>query len=110
MQTAFEKGQVGEADIYGAASYLIVDSWLYLFEYHNSPEESLFKRLAQLTAASDEPPLRIAHCIRDLAYGNESRIDDLKTMVKSKDPRYHEIFDRCLWLPKPGKKDRPAEI
>ena len=46
---------------------------------------------------TDEPPLRIAHCIRDLAYGDESRTDDLVTMVQSSDPAYKEIFERCYW-------------
>ena len=45
----------------------------------------------------DAPPLRIAHCIRDLAYGDESRTDDLIAMVKSDDPHYRVIFEACLW-------------
>jgi hypothetical protein len=69
---------------------------------HRNP----FEYLAQLTAQIDSPPLRIAHCIRDLAYGDESRADDLEAMVKSNDPQYREIFERCLWIPTAEEKKK----
>jgi hypothetical protein len=84
----------------------LFDSWLYIFENHNTREESIFERLARLTQNNDAPPLRIAHCIRDLAYGDESRADDLVSMVKSNDPQYREIFERCLWLPTAEEKKK----
>ncbi|MHC1624363.1 MAG: hypothetical protein ACXQTR_07255 [Candidatus Methanospirareceae archaeon] len=52
----------------------------------------------------DDPPLRIAHCIRDLAYGDESRTADLISMVKSNNPEYRAIFEACLWRPTPEEE------
>ena len=39
----------------------------------------------------------VAHYIRDLAYGDESRIKDLKSMVNSEDPQYRKIFETVYW-------------
>ncbi len=61
--------------------------------------QPLLAEIAELTRHRDEPALRIAYCIRDLAYGDESRADDLKTMVESDEPGYREIFTDCYWLP-----------
>ncbi len=95
---AFEKEKYGEAEIYRAAFQLLFDAWLYIYGYYETHKDPLFDRLADLTRAIDAPPLRIAHCIRDLAYGNESRTEDLVAMVKSDDPGYREIFERCHWI------------
>jgi len=104
VEKSFEKDIAGETEIYLAAWQLIFDSWLYIYEYYQTPAESIFKNLAKLTANNDAPPLRIAHCIRDLAYGDESRAEDLAAMVRSEDPRYREIFETCLWIPTPEEK------
>ena len=106
VEQAFEKGNFGETEIYSAAWQLIFDCWLFFIGYHNTREESTFEHLAQLTQNIDAPPIRIAHCIRDLAYGDESRADDLVAMVKSDDPRYREIFERCLWIPTAEEKKK----
>ena len=108
MEKAFEVVTAGETEIYLAAWQLIFDSWLYIFGYYEKREESLFKNLARLTADHDAPPLRIAHCIRDLAYGDETRTKDLVKMVRSKDPRYRKIFETCYWLPTPEEAAREA--
>ena len=42
----------------------------------------------------------VAHCICDLAYGDESRIKDLKAMVNSDDPQYRKIFETVYWRSK----------
>jgi hypothetical protein len=42
--------------------------------------------------------VKIAHCLRDIAYGDESRTDDLIRMVKSDDPEYNKIFREVLWI------------
>ncbi len=94
---AFESQKYDETDIHWAAFHLLFDVWLYLHQNHNTPTQSPFHRLGQLTAAVAAPPLVIAHCIRDIAYGDESRIDDLKALVESDDPAYRDIFVRCLW-------------
>jgi hypothetical protein len=106
VEQAFEKGNVGETEIYSAAWQLLFDSWLYIFGNHNTREESTFEHLAQSTQNNDEPPLRIAHYIRDLAYGDESQADDLVSIVKSNDPQYREIFERCLWVPTAEEKKK----
>lgn len=103
VETAVEDGNAGETEVYSAAWQLLFDSWLYIFEYYKSSDESIFSHLADLTREMDDPPLRIAHCIRDLAYGDESRIDDLIAMVGSDDPVYRAIFETCLWRPTPDE-------
>jgi energy-coupling factor transporter ATP-binding protein EcfA2 len=97
VEKSFETGDAGETEIYSAAWQLLFDSWLYIWGYYKSSDESIFGRLAELTRQMDAPPLRIAHCIRDLAYGDKSRTNDLVAMVKSDDPQYREIFEACLW-------------
>ena len=49
------------------------------------------------------PPLRIAHGIRDLAYGDQSGAEEVLAMVKSEDRAYHAIFERCCWVDVPEK-------
>jgi len=106
VEKAFEKGKAGETEIYFAAWQLLFDAWLYIFGYYKKPDESKFKGIAVLTREMDKPPLRIAHCIRDLAYGDESRTDDLVSMVKSDDPQYRAIFETTLWRPTPEEEIR----
>lgn len=95
---AFEKEKYGETEVYRAAFQLLFDACLYIDGYYEAHREPLFDRLADLTRTIDAPPLRIAHCIRDLAYGNKSRTEDLVAMVKSDNPGYREIFERCHWI------------
>jgi len=94
---AFEQGNAGETEVYLAAWQLLFDANLYRFGYYETKDDTLFGHLADLTRAVDTPPLRIAHCIRDLTYGDESRTDDLVAMVQSDDPAYREIFETCYW-------------
>ena len=103
-EQAFEAGCVGETENYGAACQLLLDAWLYIFGYYRSVDESIFSHLANLTRQMDAPPLRIAHCIRDLAYGEESRAKDLVAMANSANPHYREIFEACLWKPTSEKE------
>jgi hypothetical protein len=97
VETTFEKEEPGEFEVYIAAWLLIFDTWLYVFEYHNTKDESIFAHLADVTREVDAPPLRIAHCIRDLVYGNKSRTEDLVLMVNSDDPQYRKIFEKVYW-------------
>ena len=79
---------------------LLIDSWLWIYEGFDDPGDSPLASLAAATREIDEPPLRIAHCIRDLAYGDASRTSTISShWVKSEDPAYRSIFERCLWLP-----------
>lgn len=66
-------------------------------EVTNEPHDSPLRHIAGGSKGIDEPPLRLAHCIRDLAYGEESRADDLVAMVNSDDPGYRKMFEECLW-------------
>lgn len=132
----FTKKTPDIADFYSTAWQLIFDGWLYIFGYYNPDEKwlkdelhlsdeeieqhkqeteeikAMFDELARVTHDIDSPPLRIAHCIRDLAYGDESRADDLAAMVKSEDPAYREIFERCYWrlTPEEEKRERKKRI
>ena len=96
-EESFVQNRVTEMDCLHAASQLLVDVWLWLVESHDTLEQSPFANLAQLTRDIDSPPLRVAHCIRDLAYGDESREKDLIAMVNSKDPRCRQLFVDAFW-------------
>jgi hypothetical protein len=100
VKTAFEKGKASKAEIYTAASLLLFDAGLYVFGYYTSKDESMFTHLADVTREVNVPPLCIAHCIRDLAYGDESRIEDFVSMAASDNPAYREIFEAAYWRPK----------
>ncbi|HEX8264511.1 MAG TPA: NACHT domain-containing protein [Pyrinomonadaceae bacterium] len=91
------EGNIVETNIYKAAWFLLFDSWLYTNGIYDSSEQSRFKQLAALTKSNDAPPLRIAHCIRDLSFGDTSRAVDLVDMANSSDSEYREIFETCLW-------------
>ncbi len=109
LETTIADGKDNEGKIYKAAWILLFDCWLYLGKGYDSPEQSSFKRLATLTRGSDAPPLRIAHCIRDLAFGDESRKDDLIAMVQSNEPEYRAIFEGCLWRANSLTKEKPKK-
>jgi hypothetical protein len=78
-------------------------------EHRKAAAESktLFAQLAEKTCALDHAPLRVAHCIRDLAYGDEGQAATLKKMVQSDDSEYRDIFERCYW--RPTEEDRKRE-
>jgi hypothetical protein len=127
---AFETGNITESEVYAAAWQLMLDSVLYICEYYEPDVDhlrkrlaykngevaehthafadlrTLFSELADHTRDCDAAPLRIAHCIRDLAYGDESRAKDLLAMVESNDPAYREIFERCYWRPTARRRKR----
>jgi hypothetical protein len=121
IRDAFQHGEPTHSDIYAASALLIFSGMLYIigldqpdyallrerFSYTDERIEELqkdsesaraiFDQIADLTRSRNDAALCIAHCIRDLAYGDESRADDLKRMVQSEDPEYREIFERCYW-------------
>jgi hypothetical protein len=97
VNKAFSKGNFSESEVYAAAWLLLFDSKLWLIEAIETPENSPFRHLADITRDIDQPPLRFAHCIRDLAYGDRSRIKELVAMVNSHDPAYRNMFEGCLW-------------
>ncbi len=97
-ETAFAEGKALEGQHYLAGEMLLFDAGLYLIGALNSVDESPFRELAEQTRTHESPPLRIAHCLRDLAYGDASRADDLVAMVHSQDPAYRDIFVSCYWI------------
>lgn len=123
LLTALENSSTDEDEIWQVASCLFIDAMFYLMGFHNSDDEWLRSRLkytdekiAQLKAVAaenqsiltkisertrdrTEPALQIAHCIRDLAYGDKARTDDLISMLESDDPQFHKIFVDCYWFP-----------
>jgi hypothetical protein len=129
----FIAGKVSETYTYAAASQLILDGLLYIMGYYepdlgwlrktliytddkieelkdaSTASRALFAELADWTRNRDDAPLRIAHCIRDLAYGDESRNNDLTAMIESDDPTYREIFERCYWRPTEEERQREEE-
>jgi energy-coupling factor transporter ATP-binding protein EcfA2 len=94
---AFRRHHADATDAEHAASQLLLDVWLWSEGHHDRPEQSPFRELAELTRFSDAPMLRIAHCIRDIAYGTKPRIADLKAMVESAEPAYRKIFEDAFW-------------
>jgi energy-coupling factor transporter ATP-binding protein EcfA2 len=127
---AFANGTPHEQAIWMAACQLFLDGLLYTLGFYEPknqwmhdmgyPNESIaahrataakvgvsLAELAAMTRHRPDPALRIAHCIRDLAYGDESRAEDLKAMVESDDPEYHQIFVDCYWLP--TEEERASE-
>ena len=103
VENRFREGKSTIGNCFFAGWQLLTDSTLYIFGHHDKPEESPFARIAELTRDYDHPALRVAHCIRDLAYGDESRTDDLVAMVKSKDRAFRKIFEDALWIDPPAK-------
>jgi hypothetical protein len=96
-EEAFASHGAGETDCLHAASQLLLDAWLWFAGAHDHPDKSPFASLVRLTRPVDAPPLRVAHCIRDLAYGDESRANDLVAMVRSKEPAYRRLFEEAFW-------------
>jgi hypothetical protein len=92
-----------------AAAQLLFDIGLWLLGIFEDSKESPFAALAELTRHIDSAPLRVAHCLRDLAYGDESRTKDLIAMVQSEDPTYRRLFEAAFWRdrePEPPPKKR----
>ncbi|HEX7335021.1 MAG TPA: NACHT domain-containing protein [Pyrinomonadaceae bacterium] len=104
VEASFSRTAVNETKEFIAAWLLIFDAWLYIHESYNYPTDSPFKNLANLTKDSDAAPLNIAHCIRDLAFGDETRNVDLINMVRSSDRKFQSIFENCYVGKLPIKK------
>ena len=109
VEDAFANGRAGETEVYIAAWELLFDAWLYICGYYSSSDEIIFSRLADSTRTVDAAPLRIAHCIRDLAYGDASRTVHLRAMVQSQDPEYRSIFEACYWRLTPEEEAKQLQ-
>jgi energy-coupling factor transporter ATP-binding protein EcfA2 len=94
----FAEGGASMNDHFAAAWMLLHDLWFHFEQNDVGSDESPFADLARLTRDVDHPALRVAHCLRDLAYGDEDRADDLAAMVGSDDPAYQELFREAMWI------------
>lgn len=110
VESSFGDKKADEAEEFVAAWQLLFDSWLYIYECYNSPKDSPFEKLAVLTSSSAAPALRIAHCIRDLAFGDKSRIGDFMRMADSDEPAYRSIFERCYLRDAPAVTQRRKTV
>ena len=104
---AFAHHRADEVDYLHAASQLLCDVCLWYTGYHDERDQSPFASLAELTRHIDSPPLRVAHCVRDLAYGDASRADDLLTMACSEEPEYRRLFEEVFWRDPQELQKRP---
>jgi hypothetical protein len=95
--TRIEAGAT-DLDLWWAAHHLLTDSALWIAEVYKQPSDSPAAKLARLTREINFPALRIVHCLRDLAYGDEARTDDLVNFVKSRDPEYQKFFRDSYWI------------
>jgi len=92
VEGAFESGTATDADVQHAATFLILDLWLWVTRCYKRAEESYFLHLAELTRGSNLPELRVAHCLRDIGYGDKSAVARLRAMIRSKDPATRRVF------------------
>lgn len=104
VEASLADDSAGETEEFIAAWLLFFDSWLYVHECYASPQDSPFDNLARLTLNNAAPPLTIAHCIRALAFGDESLTAGFLKMVNSNAPDYRSIFERCYLREVPGDK------
>ena len=109
VEERYASGLLHKGDDDFAAWLLLLDSWLWIGEVHQTPQDSNFVRLASLTRSSAAPSLCFAHCIRDLAYGDESRTQDLVEMVRSEEPAYRRMFEEFLWRLTPEEEIKEAK-
>ncbi len=111
VQKAFEDRSFGETEIYVAAWLLILDSWLKIFGYYESNSVPLFDGLVDVTKTIDAAPIRIAHVIRNMAYGDKASVAALESLLLSDEPAYRSIFEKCLWRgPSPHAGTRPVRV
>lgn len=104
VEASLADGSAGETEEFIAAWLLFFDSWLYIHECYASPKDSPFGNLARRTLNSAAPPLTIAHCIRAMAFGDESRTAEFSKLVDSDAPEYRSIFERCYLSKVPSDK------
>jgi len=106
LESSFKNGAISVEDEFLAAWLLIFDSWLYRMSTYDSPNNSPFVGLAALTRNSTAPALEVAHCVRERAFGDGSRIDDFLPMLESLEPTLQEVG---LTLSKQDRDTRPSK-
>lgn len=97
LESRIAEEPLSAENVFRAAHLLLFDCWLYVMDFHDSPIRSPMKKIAQLARRHDIPALRIATVVRDLFYGNHSRVSTLHAMLESNDPEYRSIFKSGYW-------------
>lgn len=92
IESAFTSGNPTQHDVYAAGWLLLYDLWLFTKETYHEPSDSPFRGLAELTRSIKAPPIQLAHLLRDIAHGDDSRLVELKALLGSDDPAYKELF------------------
>jgi len=92
IESSFRSGRTNTQDEFIGGWILLLDTWLFVQRYYSSPEESPFETFVALTRDHKSPPLQLSHCIRDIAFGNDERMEDLTRILSSEDLSYQEIF------------------
>jgi hypothetical protein len=131
--SAFADGEPSRADIYSASWQVLFDGMLFVIGFYGPNEDGLRKQLkysdehveehriaaaelkknfsaiAESTRQRHEAPLQIAHCFRDICYGDETGVAIFEAMIESGNPDILEIFKVCGWPVRNPKKKRKKQ-
>lgn len=91
IEASFSNGVISIAHEFVAAWLLIFDSWLYVMNVYDSPDNSPFVGLVTLTRNSTAPALKLAHAIREHAFGDHAQTYYLSSMLQSLDSTLQEV-------------------
>jgi hypothetical protein len=80
-----------------AALLLLLDGWMWLKGVWQDRQESVLVGLPEMVRAHNAAPLRLASCLRDIAYGDESRGPELCDLVSDPDPEMAQLLDEGYW-------------
>ena len=109
LESAFDSGAPSLGQTGFAAWLLLFDSWLYLVGSHESSDSSPLSRIAKKTEGIEDPRLQVARCLRDIAYGDQSRLGELEAMLRSSEPAYQALFRAALWEGPPKTRANAAK-
>lgn len=81
IESSFVDGTESELEIFIASCQIIFDTWLYMSNYYEEQSPSMFRDIIAITKDSIHKPIRLAHCVRDIAYGDNSKIDEFNQVI-----------------------------
>ena len=111
VEQAFRFGSAKHADIHHAATFLLFDAWLFATRSIGEAAESPLLAIAELTREDAAPELRVAHCLRDIAYGRMAGETELRALLRSEDPATRRMFEEALVIyDQPSDEGGPVEI
>jgi hypothetical protein len=94
---AFGEHSAGPVDAERAASQLLLDIGLWLNHYYDRKEASPFANLAKLTCNATEASLRIAHCLRAVAFGDAPSYE-MHRLLTSGDSGVRQLLEEAHWV------------